>query len=414
MVTVYVPVELLRTFIGGDATADILQQLTSATILAKRAASGVFTFPLALPEAIRHTAEEIGIAPAIDESARLYLQTDANRTGLTYLVTVGDAHRYVIGVGQFSSVPKPTVFTDASELRLRYALDTSGVRLTRLQNGTHAAEAPLAVVPMNEEGLEALIRKHQPQRKEKQDEGTVNALKDVNAELRRAYDAEAQKNVSAQALIRGLEQQLAEATARLASHASKSEGSYPAEITSDKDRFLYGLAQSLMKRCIERGRYKENDMVGLGPDDGELRYRVWQGSFNFYKIAREELPIIATTNLGVSPNTMGTIRQTYYNASKNLAGLFPEFAMANIPAYAVLFLQLTSFGPGRAKSVDKIQAQLGFTQQQIGEAPEYELLLGTEKAIERTSLNETMKQVYPLFMQHRKELYRQCSAAQSL
>lgn len=248
-------------------------------------------------------------------------------------------------------------------------------------------------------------------------EGKLAEERGRYASLRKTYeDLSARKPESGnvQRELERLRRRVAELEASGVSGSHKKPAKqiapYPLEITSDKDRFLYDLAKSLMRRCIERGRYKENDIVGLGWSDSELYQTTWQKVFSFYLIKEQELGIIATTDPATNASPLDSIRQVYYNASKNLTDLFPGLLMGKIPAYTVLFLQLTSFGPGRAKSFDKIQAQLGFTPEQIRQAPEQGLLLGTESSIERLSLNETMRLVYPLFMKYRNELYQQCTS----
>lgn len=198
---------------------------------------------------------------------------------------------------------------------------------------------------------------------------------------------------------------------------------YPPSITSQKDRFLYDLAKSLMRRCVAQKRYREDDQVGLGLDQKKLAYHPFDCHFSFYHLRTpQDVETIAATDNTSSTNEQrrASVAQFY---GKQLEGYsefrFPGrvYQLDKIPATAVLFFQLMKFGRGPLQSGLRIQEQLGFTQEQMKQAREQGLLRGTENGIERLSLNEMMRQVYSLFVKYRNELYQQCakpSTSQSL
>lgn len=465
-----VPTDVISRLLGGEATRDVLAQCTAGPVMAKRDSgkSGVFLFPLVHPKVVRH-ADALGISPHIEPEATLYLErTEDDR--LHYVVAVGE-NRAVVGYGEFERVVGAAHLTVTSRLNIQYAYEAGSIRVFHIEDGLKGAHTPLHVIEIGEEQLEQLVRRYAvpkyvpstPVVRGVSDEEVERRIAQAMEELRKRLMKGEEKNKDLEGRLAKADAELRESKRQLgllqqgyeradrgltAERAARQElegklaeerrkytsleathkdllarkfGSgtpgpapYPPEITSEKDRFLYDLAKSLMKRCVEQKRYKADDTVGLGWNDDLLQHRVWHGSFNFYKIEREELAIIATTNPAMNADVIGAIRVTYYNASKNLADLFPELAMRKIPAYVVLFLQLMSFGKGPMKSPERISTQLGFTPEQISAALKQKLLRGTENGIKRITINETMHQVYPLFMRYRRELYEQCTATPTL
>ncbi len=119
-------------------------------------------------------------------------------------------------------------------------------------------------------------------------------------------------------------------------------------------------------------------------------------------------PVKTWESRGTNPNqNKEAIRQLYQMFVKQYGSIFEieKFgSLQNTPTPFVMFAQIMQMGVGTSKNYQTIQERLGFTQGQIERGQIHGELRLTQSGenVLKLSVNETMRQVLPVWMENRK------------
>ncbi len=195
----------------------------------------------------------------------------------------------------------------------------------------------------------------------------------------------------------------------------EEESVFPDLRLEGEDAFVYDLARSLMEHCVETGRYREGDLVGLGMN-GSFTYVPWDTRIGFTSL--DDVEVIAPSE-NTSPGEkqrVWAVFQAYRKAVKDYGGIFDMSGIGQsdtVRAPLALLAQLTCMGSGPAKKITRVIESLGFSEELLRKgAEEYDLFdLGKrETSVTQRSIKEAMNLIYPVFMEHRERLYHEVTS----